>query len=188
MDDVRSWRCATPLSHLLTVPLDLLDGDPLADSPLRFHHWFLTTCEEECDEAILVRYVYRAAGDDGRRVILIGDLEGSERQPACEGSFPDHDNALRSAPSGVTLKHRLALERYNPDRPRRPRHTRYGLLGGYPVWYQQPEVPDCPECGKLMFYVGQVTSYMVSDYSVDGARYGFHCEDCGIGAQVVQIT
>ncbi len=188
MDDVRGWRCAAPLTNLLTVPLDLLDGDPLSSSPLRFHHWFLTTCEEECDEAILARYVYRAAGDDGRRITLIGDLEGSQRQPTCEGGLPDYDAAPRSSLSGVTLKHRLALEPYTPDRPRRPLHTRYGQLGGYPVWYQQPEVPDCPECGKLMFYVGQVTSYMVSDYSVAGARYGFHCEDCGIGAQVVQIT
>lgn len=188
MDDVRGWRCAAPLTHLLTVPLDLLDGDPLADSPLAFHHWFLTTCKEECDEAILVRYVYRAAGGDGRRVTLIGDLEGSARQPACGGGLPHRDKASRLPPSGATLRHRLALEPYDPDRPRRPRHTHYGRLGGYPIWYQQPEVPDCPECGKLMFYVGQVTAYMVADDSVGGARYGFHCEVCGIGVQVVQVT
>jgi hypothetical protein len=39
-----------------------------------------------------------------------------------------------------------------------------------------------------MFYVGQVHACSVRDDVIDAALYAFHCEDCGIGAQMVQIT
>jgi hypothetical protein len=56
------------------------------------------------------------------------------------------------------------------------------VLGGPPHWTQHAEVPSCSVCGRLMFYVGEVRD-------VDGRDlFGFQCEDCGVGTQIVQFT
>ncbi len=84
-------------------------------------------------------------------------------------------------------QYRLVLEPFAGQHLNWP-HQHLGRLGGYPDWWQQPEVPDCPACGRLMFYVGQVHACAVRNDAIDAALYAFHCEDCGIGVQVVQIT
>ncbi len=63
-----------------------------------------------------------------------------------------------------------------------------GTIGGRPRWTQSAEVPCCGECGKLMFYVGTIHGSRVTDQVTDTDLFGFHCEDCGIGAQIPQFT
>lgn len=176
------WTCKSPMGHILSVDLSLLNTDALNKSPLRCHHWFLSSGEECCDEAINTYYAYRNLDDSDRRVKLIADLSVSNskerpQESSCEGS-EEYEEPEK--------EYRIVLEPHNPDRDWKTKSM--GKLGGYPDWWQSPEVPSCPECGKMMFYVGYVKADAIRSDMIDAALYGFHCEDCGIGAQIVQIT
>ena len=154
----------------------------MSKSPLRCHHWFLSSGEECCEEAINTYYAYRNLEDSDKLVKLIADLSVSNskerpQESSCEGSEECEE------PEKI---YRIVLEPHNPDRDWKTKNM--GKLGGYPDWWQSPEIPACPECGKMMFYVGYVKANTIRNDMVDAALYGFHCEDCGIGAQIVQIT
>lgn len=176
------WACRSPMGHILSLNLDLLPSGDLKQSPLRWHHFFLSSGEECCDEILCTYYAYRNTEGSDRLIELIADLAASEpkQRPEdsdCEGSketeFP-------------VKKYRIVLEPHNPERDRKVK--RLGKLGGWPEWWQSPEILSCPECGKMMFYIGCVYADALRDDMPDAALYGFHCEDCGIGAQAVQIT
>lgn len=175
------WGCKQPLAHLLTLSLDLLPGKPLASSPLPVQHWFITTCED-CDESICVSYESKVITPGQPQVALFGNAAqpGKPRPPAddhCEGGElePPEDQYI------------LRLEPYNPDRDAW-RSPVLAHIGGYPEWWQQPEIPGCPKCQSQMFYVGQVTADALRNDVADAALYGFHCEYCGTIVQIVQIT
>ncbi len=177
----RGWTCHAPVAHLLTARLDLLPGKPLAASPLKAQHWFLAGGEECCDEsAVGHALAYRALPGAEQQVELIANLSYPDqaREGECE---------YEGEPGPVASAYRLALEPYRGEELEWP-NERLGQLGGYPEWWQNPEVPTCPQCGRLMFYVGQVKAATIRNDVIDAALYAFHCEDCGIGAQIVQIT
>ncbi|HNF15330.1 MAG TPA: hypothetical protein PK453_16800 [Leptospiraceae bacterium] len=176
------WGCRSPMGHILSMNLDLLPSGDLKQSPLRWHHFFLSSGEECCDEILCTYYAYRNTEGSDRLVELIADLAASEpkQRPEdsdCEGSeeteFPEKE-------------YMIVLEPHSPERDRKIK--RLGKLGGWPEWWQSPEILSCPECGKMMFYIGCVYADTLRNDMPDAALYGFHCEDCGIGAQAVQIT
>lgn len=184
MPENRGWVCLAPPAHLLTVRLALLPGDPLAASPLKRQHWFLSSGEECCDEATVGHSLaYRVLPDSDRRVALVANLSYPD-EPRDQEGVCAYENG-NSEP--FTSRRRLVLEPFVGERLKWP-HQHLGRLGGYPDWWQQPEVPDCPRCGRLMFYVGQIDADVVRKDVIHAALYAFHCEDCGVGAQVVQIT
>ncbi len=176
------WACNAPIGHLLTARLALIPGNPLGASPLKFQHWFLSTCEEQCDEQIDTNYVYEPIDGDPRRVKLTGNLLSSEPRPPKDQR--DDSPGYEEQPEETLI---VRAEPYSPEK----RHwsvKSFGQLGGFPNWWQSPEVPDCPKCGKMMFFVGQVHASGLRDDMMDAMLYGFHCEDSGIAAQVYQIT
>lgn len=65
---------------------------------------------------------------------------------------------------------------------------RIATLGGRPQWVQSPEIPDCPECNKMMFYVGRNQASEWSGSIGDQVVFGFVCEDCMVAVQVMQCT
>jgi len=184
MPENRGWVCLAPPAHILTVRLDLLPGDPLAASPLKRQHWFSSSGEECCDEATVGHSLaYRVLSGSDRLVTLVTNLSYPDELRDAEGAC-DYEDGDREP---FTSRHRLVLEPFVGERLKWP-HEHLGRLGGYPDWWQQPETPDCPLCGRLMFYVGQVDADVVRKDVIHAALYAFHCEDCGVGAQVVQIT
>jgi hypothetical protein len=40
----------------------------------------------------------------------------------------------------------------------------------------------------MMFYIGEVFAGSIRNDMIDAAVFGFHCEECGVGGQIVQIT
>jgi hypothetical protein len=179
------WVCLSPPAHILTAQLDLLPGDPLTASPLKVHHWFLPSGEECCDESTVGHSLaYRPLPGSERLVTLVANLSYPHKPRDAEGEC--HYEDYGDEP--FVAQHRLVLEPFIGQRLTWPNHQ-LGRLGGYPDWWQYPEVPDCPECKRLMFYVGQVhNAPAIREEVIFAALYAFHCEDCGIGAQVVQIT
>ncbi|MCB1158608.1 MAG: hypothetical protein KDK45_13985, partial [Leptospiraceae bacterium] len=176
------WTCRSSMGHILSIDLELLKVNSLMSSSLKLHHWFLSTGEECCDESICTYYAYRNIKGSHQLIQLIADLASANpkerpEQTDCEGSETEDRQ---------TKKYKIVLESHIPDRPWKVKTL--GKLGGYPDWWQSPEIPSCPDCGRMMFYIGYVKADSIRDDMIDAALYGFHCEDCGIGAQVVQIT
>lgn len=77
---------------------------------------------------------------------------------------------------------------YTPSEVSKEHYDRIATLGGRPYWVQSPEVPHCPECQKLMFYVGQNQASEWSGSIGDQVVFGFVCEDCMRAVQVMQCT
>ncbi len=67
-------------------------------------------------------------------------------------------------------------------------NKRIATLGGRPYWVQSPEIPDCPECNKMMFYVGRNQASQWSGSIGDQVVFGFACEDCMLAVQIMQCT
>lgn len=184
MPENRGWTCLSPPSHILTARLDLLSGDPLAASSLKWQHWFSSSGEECCDEATVGHSLaYRALPGSDRLGTLVANLSYPDRARNAESACRHKDGSREP----FTNQHCLVLEPFVGETLKWP-HQHLGRLGGYPTWWQQPETPDCPLCGRLMFYVGQVEADAVRKDVIHAALYAFHCEDCSVGAQVVQIT
>jgi hypothetical protein len=60
-----------------------------------------------------------------------------------------------------------------------------GQLGGEPMWLQDPETPDCPECGVAMGFVAQLEEHSSINFGT-GAGYVFACRACERGAFLFQ--
>ncbi|MFC9974692.1 hypothetical protein ACFVH6_27695 [Spirillospora sp. NPDC127200] len=58
-------------------------------------------------------------------------------------------------------------------------------LGGHPDWIQNADVPDCPDCGEAMDYVGTVAGPDIDRY-LEGANYLFLHAACRRAATVYQ--
>jgi hypothetical protein len=178
LDDPRGMNCAASLTSLLTINLSILPGDPLADSPLRHHH-FLTSFCEECDEGGWDQtYEWTNLPSSDRKVQLVG-----ERTDGCEG-FSTIEDLADEIQNMQTAGWRLdPLGKLNPEYGYDLQDA--GVIGGRPHWVQaHPGVPAC--CGRPMFFVGKIWAY---DFGGTGAHlYGFHCELCGSGQQIAQIT
>jgi hypothetical protein len=183
LPEIYGWNCRSPQGHILTAALDLIPGQPLAASPLRYQHWFLPVGEKCCDERKKAYYTYQRLPDSDKLVELVADLAAPQPtnrpQTGCKGP------GRQAEASKSKRSYGLSLEPCNPDRDRWS-NPKLGRLGGYPEWRQTPQIPTCPECGQMMFYVGWVKADTLRRDLIDVALYGFHCEQCGVGVQVVQ--
>jgi hypothetical protein len=119
---------------------------------------------EECDEVTTGEYRFRFT-DTG---IALDGIEAS----ACEGSGDPSEGGPK-----------VAIVPYAEKGDRRVQ----GHIGGRPRWWQYPEVPGCPECSRLMFFVGQVGGTLRDDVA-DVGLWGFVCEGCDRGTIVTQMT
>lgn len=64
---------------------------------------------------------------------------------------------------------------------------RRSQLFGHPTWVQNPEYPQCPRCGELMRFVGQVDTF--SELPLwEGMIYAFVDAACGLAATCYQQT
>lgn len=77
---------------------------------------------------------------------------------------------------------------YAPHNVSKDGDKRIATLGGRPRWVQSPEIPDCPECSKMMFYVGRNQASQWSGSIGDQVVFGFACEDCMVAVQIMQCT
>ncbi len=110
-------------------------------------------------------------------VVNIGedDLDLDEGETACEKS--DYRDPSPYA---------IAVELYNPDREE---GKIVGHLGGFPDWLNTPpDLPHCPDCGRLMFYTGHVRADALRGDVYDDLLYGFQCETCGTAVTLQQGT
>lgn len=78
--------------------------------------------------------------------------------------------------------------------PRSPWHaaswylpTTFSQLGGHPTWIQDANYPPCPQCGRLMRFVGQVSHEDLHEHG-EGIDYAFLCVGCGITATTYQCS
>jgi hypothetical protein len=179
LPEIYGWSCRSPQGHILTVALDLIPGQPLVTSPLRYQHWFLPIGEKCCDERKKAYYTYQRLAGSDKLVELVADLASSQptNRPTTGCKGPGRPVEVSKYPRY------LSLEPYDPDRWS---DHKLGRLGGYPEWRQSSQIPTCPECDQMMFYVGWVKADTLRDDLIDVALYGFHCEQCGLGVQVVQ--
>lgn len=179
LPETYGWSCRSPQGHILTAALDLIPGQPLASSPLRYQHWFLPVGEKCCDERKKAYYTYQRLPDSDKLVELVANLADPQptKRPTTGCKGPG-----RPAEASKYTRY-LRLEPYDPDRWS---NHKLGRLGGYPEWRQNSQIPTCPECDRMMFYVGWVKADTLRDDLIDVALYGFHCEQCGVGVQVVQ--
>jgi hypothetical protein len=60
-----------------------------------------------------------------------------------------------------------------------------GQLGGEPAWIQDPETPDCPECGDAMAFAAQLEEHSSINFGA-GTGYVFACRLCERGEFVFQ--
>jgi hypothetical protein len=180
LPEIYGWSCRSAQGHILTAALDRLPGQPLADSPLRYQHWFLPS-GDCCDERKKAQYAYRHLPGSDKQVELVANLAlphpADRPKTGCAG-----DGSSFEAPP---LNYYLVLKIGDPDLERWS-YKKLGRLGGYPEWRQSPQIPVCPECDRMMFYVGWVKADTLRHDLPDLALYGFHCEQCGLGVQIIQ--
>ena len=174
----RGRSCRLPPLDVLTVDLEALGWPELSASPLRVQRFFLSVCED-CDEW-QQRYVCAPAA--GGRVSIIGALD----QEAEDDEAGGEDEVCPGAPVKAPTAPRFSIE--PPTLGEWDSSRMVGELGGRPYWLQSPEVPYCPRCGTVMFYVGMTHPSHWLDIAPDSRLFGFHCERCGLSAQVEQCT
>ena len=63
--------------------------------------------------------------------------------------------------------------------------TSFSQVGGHPTWIQDANYPPCPQCGRLMRFVGQVSHEDLDEYG-EGICYAFLCAGCGVTATTYQ--
>lgn len=63
---------------------------------------------------------------------------------------------------------------------------RFSQIGGLPTWVQDPDYPRCPECQKLMMFIGQLALPDI-DFG-DEFFYAFYCHACSVSAALAQST
>jgi hypothetical protein len=57
----------------------------------------------------------------------------------------------------------------------------FSQVGGHPTWVQDADYPRCPECGRAMQFVAQVSNEDIDENS-EGIYYTFACRGCGVAA------
>jgi hypothetical protein len=169
--------CKAAPFNVLSVNLDVLPGNPLKRSKMRTQQFFMSGCED-CDEWGL-NFAFRRSRSGNKLALSLleeepDDGDEDEAEEMCSGSVSRPKKArklwmAKAMPYGV---HKDQL----------------GRIGGRPDWVQSPQPPDCPECGQLMFFVGQANGYDVLGNLPAGTLFGFHCEDCSVAVQLIQST
>lgn len=161
--------CKSEMGHILSLNLGVLDEDIITKSPLKYHHWFMPSGEECCDESTFgeINYIYKVLPGSDIKVEIIGDYFKTKRI-VCESN-----HIYAPALKNITL---VKQEDVGTG------YLSYiGTIGGLPDWWFEDETPTCPECQRTMFFVGQLKCSFSN-----GEHYGFHCEKCGIGVQIHQ--
>jgi len=60
-------------------------------------------------------------------------------------------------------------------------------LGGVPMWLQDAEYPNCPDCGKTMRFLAQFDN-LAMEKPEEGLYYAFFCGACQVSAVTYQQT
>ncbi len=63
--------------------------------------------------------------------------------------------------------------------------VRFSQIGGLPTWIQEASYPDCPECGRAMPFIAQLSNEDIEEYG-EGIYYMFACTGCGVAATCYQ--
>jgi hypothetical protein len=63
----------------------------------------------------------------------------------------------------------------------------FSQIGGHPSWIHFPDYLPCPDCGKLMTFIGQLGIPDIGSPG-DGILYTFLCSEYGIGAMNGQAS
>jgi hypothetical protein len=176
--DPRGLGCPVPLRTVLEVDLGLLDGRPLAASPLQRLPLFTSLCED-CDADEETREYEWKPDPKHPKLVRFTD----ERKQKCKGHLPEDGE---DDDEGGERNVALALNPHGDftKDPGLRAGEKFGRLGGWPKWRQAyASVPE--HCGKPMFFVAQANAAALGAY--DATLFGFQCE-CGAGAQTVQST
>lgn len=131
-----------------------------------------------CDVCCCYGTVFTSVGPDGE-----SSWHGGNRRP---DHLPDDSADWPRMPQG-----RLMLGK-------EPRHwleaadwlvpgVRFSQVGGHPTWVQDADYPRCPECGRAMPFVAQVSNEDIDENS-EGIYYTFACGGCGVAAVNYQQT
>ncbi|EWM18189.1 hypothetical protein KUTG_08493 [Kutzneria sp. 744] len=103
--------------------------------------------------------------------------------------FTGHKTPLAAPEKGVTGLDDVTAITLRPtdiayDYPL-PGEDVLGQFGGEPMWIQDPETPDCPECGTVMGFVLQLEPHSSINFGA-GAGYVFCCRPCERGEFLFQ--
>lgn len=177
--------CNNPIPALLNI--DFTKVAPFKGSVLEktgSYHFFSSNCEA-CDawlESNVFQTVYQKPWK------FLGTYVHYSDGPVFKYDI-DPEEADCDPESAEPLdEHVPANLFYGPEDVSRNKYKRIATLGGRPNWVQSPEVPDCPKCHKMMFYVGQNQASQWTGYIGDQVVFGFVCEACMQAIQVMQCT
>ncbi len=59
--------------------------------------------------------------------------------------------------------------------------VRFSQVGGHPTWIQDAEYPRCPDCGRPMPFLAQLSAEDCEERG-EGIYYMFACRECGVAA------
>lgn len=65
--------------------------------------------------------------------------------------------------------------------------VRFSQVGGHPTWIQDAEYPRCPDCGRTMPFVAQLSNEDIEE-GAEGIYSIFACRECGVAATGYQRT
>lgn len=148
------------------------------------YHFFSSNCEA-CDawlESYAFKIAPQAPWDYIGTYTTYGEDKGVHNDIDPDNVDCDPDDA-QSIDDDIP-EHLL----YTPHGVSKNGYERIATLGGRPRWVQSPEIPDCPECGKMMFYIGRNQASEWTGSIGDQVVFGFACEDCLTAVQVMQCT
>ncbi len=162
----RCGGCSGPLTELLD--LDLRD-ERLGFLGLPGERLRVLTCEG----CVCYGTVYA-------EVDLAGNARWLEdRADPPEGLYMSEDSYLPERQLGLGLKRRTPFEAHAFA-------NNLSQLGGQSGWIQNPDYPECPRCGALMPFLGQVD--LEEFPRCEGSIYAFLHVGCGVVATLFQQT
>ena len=152
-------NCGRPLQLLLQLdPADLPDGAPEVGAEGGLLQLFYCTSQDPLCEVDREAFLPFSDSVVARRVVPDGEPAAP---PALAAPFPPRQivgwEPLDDLPTPEDAPD-AALTEAEWDEVYATGHVERDKLGGWPLWIQGPERPDCPRCGRTMEVVFQLVS------------------------------
>ncbi len=162
--------CGKPVTNLFTVDLS---GSGLAGITLPQKQLTIATCEV-C--GFFAEQFYMRVDINGRSSWYEGNVKPETvPDPNDYGSLPQNKLKLLPQP----LLHHHSTDWCLP--------TGFTQIGGHPSWSQDTGYVPCPECGRQMQFVAQLSVEDLEEYG-EGIYYGLLCPECMITRVTYQQT